>query len=350
MAKRTTDYANYIKHADAAAADIIVFPEMTLTDRVQAQLIPDASTKTVPCEMAEYSENPIQELSCAARDAAKYVVINIVMKRNCTAEKEENVEDTRECPESNINLYNTNVVFDRSGAVISVYRKFNLFGEPGIHRTLKADISWFDTDFGVRFGHFICFDLAFDMPALELVRLGVKNFAFPTMWFSEIPFLTGAQAQQSWAYANNVNFLGAGANNPLVGSTGSGIYAGRQGALKSAMSGVKGNFMLVSEIAKDPGTNPTVPRQQFAAISPDIKLKRDHLDTYTTKIIDDSLTDEQQFSICHKYHHNIDDEEAVAEAPVDEQELCCHFNVQMESSAGVVGKVYTIQTHIWGKH
>lgn len=49
----------------------------------------------------------------------------------------------------------------------------------------------FKTDFGVEFGHFICFDIAFGAPANELIKRGITNFAFPTMWFSEIPFLSG---------------------------------------------------------------------------------------------------------------------------------------------------------------
>lgn len=300
---------------------------MTLTDRVQATFVPDAATKAVPCDLTEYADSPIQPLSCAARDAAKYVVVNLVMKRNCTEELLADPEDDRTCGESELNLYNTNVVFDRSGAIISIYRKFNLFGEPGINHTRTADISWFDTDFGVRFGHFICFDLAFDLPALELVRQGVKNFAFPTMWFAEIPFLSGVQAQQSWAYANNVNFLGAGANNPVSGTTGSGIYAGRQGALKSVMSGVKGNFLLVNEIAKDPGTNPSVAHQQFATVTPDIVLKRDHLDVYATQTVDDTITEEQNFQVCHKENES------------DVTEFCCQFNIQLESAAVVAGEV-----------
>lgn len=48
---------------------------------------------------------------------------------------------------------------------------------------------------------------------------------------------SGVQIQQMWAYKNNVNLLSAGANNPSVGSSGTGIYAGRLGPLASTMSG-----------------------------------------------------------------------------------------------------------------
>jgi pantetheine hydrolase len=44
------------------------------------------------------------------------------------------------------------------------------------------------------------------------------------------------QIQQSWAYKNNVNFLSSGANHPEVGSTGTGIFAGKYGGLVSFMT------------------------------------------------------------------------------------------------------------------
>lgn len=57
--------------------------------------------------------------------------------------------------------------------------------------TEEAEIATFETNFGVTFGTFICFDIMFEKPALQLVRQGVKHIVYPTMWFSEVPFLTG---------------------------------------------------------------------------------------------------------------------------------------------------------------
>lgn len=53
------------------------------------------------------------------------------------------------------------------------------------------DVSTFLTDFNVVFGHFIGFDILFESPAVDLVKLDVKNFVFPVRMQSEIPFLTG---------------------------------------------------------------------------------------------------------------------------------------------------------------
>ena len=72
------------------------------------------------------------------------------------------------------------------------YRKFNLFGELGFNHTRSSELCTFDTDFGVRFGMFICFDILFQDPAARLIReTGVKDVIFTTAWFSEIPLLTG---------------------------------------------------------------------------------------------------------------------------------------------------------------
>lgn len=72
------------------------------------------------------------------------------------------------------------------------YRKFNLFSELGFNHTNLAELCTFDTDFGVRFGMFICFDIMFQDPAVRLVReSGVKDIIFSAAWFSELPLLTG---------------------------------------------------------------------------------------------------------------------------------------------------------------
>lgn len=74
------------------------------------------------------------------------------------------------------------------------------------------------------------------------------------MWFSELPFLTALQVQQSWAFANKVNLLAAGANHPDQSNSGSGIYSGTIGALTSIMSETKITRVLTAKVPKNPGT------------------------------------------------------------------------------------------------
>lgn len=109
----------YIGHAEATEADIIVFPESTLTSSSMPQFIPDPIDRVVACDNATYANNPIQAISCAARQYRKYVVINLTMKRVCS-EEQAVTPDERTCGPDDLNRYNTNVVFDRTGAIISM--------------------------------------------------------------------------------------------------------------------------------------------------------------------------------------------------------------------------------------
>lgn len=67
-----------------------------------------------------------------------------------------------------------------------------MFFEPGFNTTSTPEFVTFETDFDVKFGTFVCFDILFKTPAIDLVRkYGVKDFVYPTAWFSELPFITG---------------------------------------------------------------------------------------------------------------------------------------------------------------
>lgn len=211
----------YISLTIRSSVDILVFPESSLNTIETAIFVPDVEEQVIPCQNTSYGEI-LHGLSCAA-GLGKYVVVNVKEKTQICSDNEQLV-----CTSY---IYNTNVVFDRRGAIISKYRKYNLFGENGITRPPRPIATTFTTDFGVTFGHFICFDLMFDQPALDLVNQGVRDIIFTANWFSELPFLTAVQIQQAWAFANNVNLLAAGGNNPGIGSTGSGIYHAKLGPL-----------------------------------------------------------------------------------------------------------------------
>lgn len=118
-------YIEIMNSTDAANVDIIVFPEMTLNSRQTAVLVPTESEDIDLCTNDTYDAT-FRSIACAAKELKKYVVINVTMKRNCTEVHEaehdhdhdhEHEED--ECPEEWL-LYNTNVVFDRNGKVISL--------------------------------------------------------------------------------------------------------------------------------------------------------------------------------------------------------------------------------------
>lgn len=59
-------------------------------------------------------------------------------------------------------------------------------------RPTVPDISYFDTDVGVRIGLLTCFDINYSEPASDLIlNHKIDAVAFPTAWIDELPFLTG---------------------------------------------------------------------------------------------------------------------------------------------------------------
>jgi hypothetical protein len=193
-----------------------------------------------------------------------------------------------------MSYYNTNVVFDRNGTVISRYRKFNLFDEQN-DKPFKPQLATFQTDFGVKFGHFICFDIMFREPALRLTQTqNVTDIIFTSMWFSQLPFLTAVQVQQSWAFSNDVNLLAANANNPKLRSTGSGIYAGRKGTLVSEMNFSKKVKIYSAEIPKKnfPGNENYKIKHRLNRHSKhemkELNLRTENLSNYDVKFLNDS--------------------------------------------------------------
>ncbi|XP_055537022.1 vanin-like protein 2 [Wyeomyia smithii] len=225
-------YEELVQSENATLVDIIVFSELTLNTLSDPVYVPDPQEHSVPCQ--EGALDVLSRLSCLAAKVGKYIVINLSEIFDCEPATE---DDPRPCGPHGFHRYNTDVVFDRNGAVIARYRKFNLFREPGTNITHLPELTTFETDFGVTFGLFTCFDLLFAQPPLELVKRDVKNFIFPAMWISETPFLTATQIFESWAYANNVNLIASGTNYDPAGSTGTGVFNGRNGAVFSFMTG-----------------------------------------------------------------------------------------------------------------
>lgn len=225
-----TKYMELINSTEADQLDILVFPEYTLNDIETATFVPNPFDEIAPCNHLLY-DPIVRDLSCLATIRKLYLVVNLVEKAHCPEGY-----DWRACADNGLYHFNTNVVFDRQGVVIARYRKYTLFDEPGINTTIFSSRATFQTDFGVEFGTITSFDILFDDPAMELIRSGVTDIILPAMWISGLPFHTGVQVQQAWAYRNNVNLLAAGASYPEVGSTGTGVYAGKRGRIVSVMN------------------------------------------------------------------------------------------------------------------
>ncbi|XP_020291102.1 vanin-like protein 1 isoform X2 [Pseudomyrmex gracilis] len=258
LGANTDAYVKLIETASAQKVDILVFPEDGLTSYTTigrhelynwTTIIPAASDNFIPCTNTTINvSKTLREISCAARENEIYVVINIAEQLPCVHQPG--------CRKDNMFYYNSNVVFDRKGKIIARYRKTNLFMEHNFDTTKEPEVVIFDTDFGVKFGTFTCFDILFYNPALQLTRhQHITDIVFPTAWFSEVPFLTAVQTQAGWSFAEDVNFLVSGYNRPFSGSTGSGIYLGRKGVGKAIMSRINETEMLIFEVPKIKRTN-----------------------------------------------------------------------------------------------
>ena len=251
LKKNAEAYIKYIEEASKQGADIIVFPEDGLTSVMMpmkshmkswSTAVPSALDEYVPCTgNREDVSDALKMISCAAKENRIYVVINIAERKLDS--------------NNDIHYHNTNVVFDRTGKIIARYRKVNLFMEYHVFDVTETpEIVTFDTDFGVKFGTFICFDMLFRVPALNLTRIeGVSNFVYPVAWGSEVPFLTALQMQFGWSFSENVNLLAAGYHGTEFAAMGSGIYLGRHGIANVMFSHHPDRKLLISRIPKTPG-------------------------------------------------------------------------------------------------
>lgn len=234
--KNAANYIDVIRHIKNVhgSLDIVLFPEASLVAAAKDNLktftfVPDITENVIPCESRDNYAGYFKELSCAAKTYKTYVAVNLIEIQ--TQEEQCYLKETNKT--DNYKLYNTNVVFDRNGKVVARYRKYNVYLEPDISTTPAPELITFSTDFNETFGIFTCFDILFDYPALGLVKKNVKHFLYPTMWYSELPFLTASQVQQMWAEANNAVFLTSNVSYKRYGMGGSGIYLGKIGSLKN---------------------------------------------------------------------------------------------------------------------
>eukprot|EP01006_Ploeotia_vitrea_P047580 TRINITY_DN67142_c5_g1_i1.p1 TRINITY_DN67142_c5_g1~~TRINITY_DN67142_c5_g1_i1.p1 ORF type:complete len:515 (+),score=41.77 TRINITY_DN67142_c5_g1_i1:27-1571(+) len=203
--------------------EIIVFPELGTTGTAglkqysdllpYCQVVP--AVGTLGCGNPGVSSGVIQRLSCAAKKHNVAVVANIA-----------EVVWNKQKPNGR-QQYNTDVIFNSSGVLVGVYRKTHLtsFDQRVFDWSPTQELVTFKTKKNITFAVFTCYDILFRHPTVDLLKLGVKDFVFPTWWvdFSYKPRLKAIAVQRGWSLANKVNMIAAG-----VGLTsdysGSGIY------------------------------------------------------------------------------------------------------------------------------
>lgn len=312
----TNRYVDIISQA-AKVADIVVFPEGGLNNG-DLTLFVEIPYEKYGIVSAESTHDAIRNLSQAARYYDVYVAINI-------HEEEHTINGTIR--------YNTNVIFDRNGSIIARYRKYNLFSETILNVTPDPEYIYFDTDFGVRFGTFTCFDILFKEPSLTLVqKYNVTDIITTQHWFSELPFLTAVQEQAAWSYRTNANMLASGMNDVIRGSTGSGIYAGNRGPVIVLQSLQPGSRLLNAKLYKQgkQGISDGMIKDlhPMPAGTENFKLKRQYLEDFVTEMLvpDTPLIQIPEAGDEGK-HCFI--QEAVIEQELCQSDFCCHFHVNM---------------------
>lgn len=107
----TNQMVDIIHSPEVKEAEIIVLPEAILNNDTSPFLLPKSS---IYCNdpNAHYS---FRNLSCAARDAKKYVVMNVYVAIKCSDDDQPFCGNKAD----STNVYNTAIVFDRFGATIA---------------------------------------------------------------------------------------------------------------------------------------------------------------------------------------------------------------------------------------
>lgn len=116
----THRFVDIITSDQTKNVDILVFPEAVLNYFSTAVYVPKPSDNITACDNKTLAAL-LRDISCAAKESAKYVVINVYMSTNCTEEALEK-NDLRPCskPDSSTNIYNSAIVFDRNGTIIAL--------------------------------------------------------------------------------------------------------------------------------------------------------------------------------------------------------------------------------------
>ena len=219
---------------------------MQISEQI-AERIPDPTLgKQTPCdEPSDESGIKTRRLSCMAKNNNIYIVADYGDRVDCDRQTEPN------CPNDGHYLFNTAVAFGPDGSVVAKYHKTQPFYEFYYNVPSKPNFVYFDTSFG-RMGLFICFDLMFRNPGIELIeQYGVQTMINTQWWFDELPFRTALQTQLGWSVNNKVNLL---ASNMFVhesGSVGSGIYAGQSGQMITSDIHHKKPHLLIADIPVD---------------------------------------------------------------------------------------------------
>lgn len=168
-------YEKYAEIAGNNKADILVYPEFGLLPS-NFSLIPDKKhiypiCDTIPVDLNNITPEHkiLYPASTWAKNNCLYIVINLSTLHG---------DD----------IYVTDVVFDRTGKIIAVYDKFNIFYKKKFSPPENYEVVTFETDFDVEFGLIICKDIIGKQPLSSLKEKGIKHYPYCAAedWFGPV--------------------------------------------------------------------------------------------------------------------------------------------------------------------
>lgn len=143
--------------ARATGADAIVFPEMSDTGYEMQTILRTAS----PADGV-----PRQRLAALARELQMWIIAGISLREGSS-------------------VFNTAVVFDRTGKAVAEYRKIHLFSGADVceqeHLSAGQGVALFDFE-GLSTGLMICYDLRFPELARAITLAGAEAIVVPAAW------------------------------------------------------------------------------------------------------------------------------------------------------------------------
>ncbi|XP_056646492.1 vanin-like protein 3 isoform X1 [Diorhabda sublineata] len=331
---RTKNHIDLLQSIDEDL-EIILFPEKSLYSHENLANISSKIPKKMEniCNSSDIQFKEYLKLfSCAASKYNTSIAINVIEKKQCSPE-----DMINSCFEQV--YYNTVVVFDNKGYLAGRYRKWNLFGEYQLTKPNIMDLTVITTKNNIKFGIFNCFDIMFDMPALNLTRdLDIKNILFPNNWISELPYLTALQVQQMWAQENNVVLLSSGQNNPKTGASGTGIYIGNQGPLDFVFIGGAGGSSVIVKTVPNLLENKDIINSTVNQVY-DTDTLAEGLDDFF--LLRDLSMDDHTAILMPEHERLI--EETVCNG--DKDRICCHFNISI-STLSIIQRKHRYKYHM----
>ena len=217
LSKNIELYENLTTVGKSSGAQVVIFPEFGLTPVASAdersdlypyvEAIPDVDINSpiVPCGESSFTDRPIlSRISCAAKSNEVLVLVNMIDTQPCSSETDKN------CPADGHYQFNTDVLFDESGAMVAKYHKSHEW--PGLmdaydQPASPSRVTYQSPTIGVEFGLFTCFDIMFQDPPRELVAQGIKHFLYPVqqgLWGDATLLPHWSKQNQAVLIASNV--------------------------------------------------------------------------------------------------------------------------------------------------